>query len=33
MVDSCEDNTAIDAPSVDKQEAKNTKPDKEPVAP
>ena len=31
MADSCEDNTAIDAPSADKQEAKNTKPDKEPA--
>lgn len=33
MADSCEDNTAIDAPSADKQEAKNTKPDKESAAP
>lgn len=33
MADSCEDNTAIDAPSADKQEAKITEPDKEPAAP
>lgn len=30
---SCEDNAAVDAPSADKQEEKNTEPDKEPVAP